>query len=146
MRQASSAASTTGLPRQVKLAGKLHDQDRVLAGQPDEHEEPDLGKDVVVALGEPHAADGAQERHRDDEDDRERQRPALVLRREHEEDQQDAQREDEDGRIAGQLLLIGQVGPLIADPVRQHVVHDTFDRCLRLTGAVPRGWPTVDVG
>ena len=117
MRQASSAASTTRPPRQVELAGKLHDQDRVLTGQSDEHEEADLGEDVVVALGEPHAADGAQERHRHDEDDRERQRPALVLRREHEEDEQHAEREDEHGRVAGQASA-GRSGRSTRSPSR----------------------------
>ena len=49
--QASRAASR---PRRAALAavlGELHDQDRVLAGQPDQHHEADLGEDIDVHLG-----------------------------------------------------------------------------------------------
>ena len=34
----------------LELARELDDQDRVLARQADQHQEPDLGEDVVVAL------------------------------------------------------------------------------------------------
>ena len=130
MRQASSAASTGGPALHVELARELDDQDRVLAGQADQHEEADLREDVVVALGEPHAGDGAEQAHRHDQDDRERQRPALVLRRQHQEHEQHAEREDEDRRVAGQLLLVAEVGPLVADAVGQHLARDPLDRRL----------------
>ena len=61
------------------------------AGQ---HQEADLREDVVVAAGEPHAGDRREQRHRHDQDHAERQRPALVLRRQHDVDEQHAQRED----------------------------------------------------
>ena len=48
-----------------------------------------------------HAGDGRQQAHRHDEDDRERQREALVLRGEHQEDEQHAQREDQQRGVAG---------------------------------------------
>ena len=46
------------LATDFQFAGKLHDQDRVLAGQTDQHEQPDLGEHVVVAPGQPNAGDG----------------------------------------------------------------------------------------
>ena len=49
MRHASSAASTAVAALLLELARELDDQDRVLAREADEHEEPDLGEDVVVA-------------------------------------------------------------------------------------------------
>ena len=50
--------------------------------------------------------------HRHDQDHRQRQAPALVLGGQHEEGQQHAEREDEQRGIAGEDLLVGQLGPL----------------------------------
>ena len=43
-------ASKRGRPSLVQLLGELDDQDRVLAGQPDQHHQADLHEDVDVAL------------------------------------------------------------------------------------------------
>jgi hypothetical protein len=81
------------MPSMLALAGELDDQDRVLARQADQHDQADLGEDVVVAAGQPHAGDRGQQAHRHDQDHRQRQGPAFVLRRQHQEHQQHAQRE-----------------------------------------------------
>ena len=47
-RHASSVASRIGLPRPADQLGELDDQDRVLAGQPDQHHQADLGEDVDI--------------------------------------------------------------------------------------------------
>ena len=44
-------------PLPLQLARELDDQDRVLAGEADEHDQADLREDVVVAAGQPHAGD-----------------------------------------------------------------------------------------
>ena len=75
-------------------------------------------------------------RHRHDQDDRERQRPALVLRREHQEREQHAEREDEDRGVARQPLLVAEVGPLVADAVRQHLAA----RCRSMAASA---WPEL---
>jgi len=42
-------------PANSSSAGELDDQDRVLGGKPDQNDQADLGKDVIVAVGEPDA-------------------------------------------------------------------------------------------
>jgi hypothetical protein len=68
-----------------------------------------------VSASKPYLA----QHHRHDQDDGERQRPALVLRGQHQEREQDAQRENPDRRIAGQDLLVGELGPLETHAIRQ---------------------------
>jgi hypothetical protein len=80
---------------------------------------PDLGQDIDVHAAEEQAADRGQQAHGHDEDHRERQRPALILRRQHEEDEDHRGGEDEKPGIARQLLLIGELGPFEAESVGQ---------------------------
>ena len=95
----------------LNLFRELDDEDGVLTGEADKHDEADLGEDVVLHRAQPDAADRAEDAHRHDEDDRQWQRPAFVLRREQEEDEENAERENVDARVAGDLLLEGDLGP-----------------------------------
>src|SRR5262245_25619466 len=104
----SIVAATLEIPRE------LDDQNRVLARETDQYEQSDLRENVVVTACHPHSGDRRQETHRHDEDDHERKRPTLVLRREHEEHEQHAKWENEHRRVAGELLLIRQLRPLEA--------------------------------
>ena len=72
-----------------------------LAARPISTIEADLGQDVVVLPPQLHADERREHAGRHDQDDRERQRPALVLRGQHQEDEQHAEREDVDRRVAG---------------------------------------------
>ncbi len=74
------------------------------------------------------------QRHRHDQDDRQRQAPAFVLRRQHQEGQEHAEREDEEGGVAGEDLLVGQFRPLIGHAVGQFLRQQLFHRRLRLAG------------
>jgi hypothetical protein len=130
----------------LQLPRELDDQDRVLAREPHQHEQRDLREDVVVAAGEPHPGDREQQAHRHDQDDRERQLEALVLRGQDEEHEQHAQREHEQRGVAGEDLLIGEVGPLECDPARQHLLRDTLDRPFSLARAETRRRHAVQVG
>ena len=78
----------------------------------------------------------ASSAHRHDHDDRQRQHQALVERGQHQEHQQDREREDQDGGVAGQDLLVGQLGPFEADALRQRLGGDALDRRLGLAGGV----------
>ena len=60
------------------------------------------------------ADDRAEQAHRHDEDHGQRQRPAFVLGRQHQEDHHDGEAEDDHGRVAGQQLQVRHVGPLEA--------------------------------
>ena len=51
-RHASSVASRRGTPASWLLLGELDDQDRVLAGQADQHHEADLREDAHVHAGQ----------------------------------------------------------------------------------------------
>ena len=146
-RQASRIACTRFSPSCSRCLRELDDQDRVLAGQPRQHEEADLREDVVVAAGQPHAGDRAEQRHRHDQDHDQRQRPALVLRRQHHVDEQHAQREDEHHRVAGEDLLVGQLGPLERHAVAAAAAPSTSrDRVLRLARAEAGRRAAVDLG
>ena len=110
-RQASTTASTGVRPCCSACLRELDDQDRVLGRKADEHHEADLGQDVVVLPAQADADERRQHAHRNDQHDGERQGPALVLRREHEEHEQHRKAEDVGGRAAGRSLLIGEFRP-----------------------------------
>ena len=120
VRPASEAASCRSRPvLQLALAGELDDQDGVLRRQADQHDEADLGEDVVVHAAQVHAGHGGQDAHRHDQDHRERQGDALVERGQQQEDEHHRQREHQHAGVAGQLLLVGKLGPLEAVARRQ---------------------------
>ena len=95
---ASSAASTSSLPCSCSIFANSTIRIAFFAARPISMIEPDLREDVVhVALGElardPQAEVGAERGERRAEQHAERQPPALVLRRQDQEDQQDGERE-----------------------------------------------------
>ncbi len=122
----------------LELLGELDDQDGVLGGQADQHDEAHLRQNVVVHPAQDHAGDRGDEAHRHDEDHRQRQRQALVLSGKHQEHEHDSEREGEDGRRAGAQLLEGQRGPLVAEARRQRLrrqlLHDVDRLTLRIAG------------
>ena len=126
------------------LPGELHDEDGVLAGQPDQDDQANLGEDVVVGTLEPDAHHGTEQGHGHNEEDDQRQTEAFVLGRQHQKNQQDAQREDVHGGVASDPLLVGQLGPLIGHARRQGLLHQTLDKGLSLARAVARGRSTID--
>ena len=96
----------------LRLPRKLDDQDRVLGRQTHEHDEADLSQDVDVHAAQQQAADRGQQAHRHDQDHGERQRPAFVLRRKHEEDHHNGESEHDHGGVARLDLQVRQLGPL----------------------------------
>ena len=105
-RQASITASSRALSFELDVARELDDQDGVLGRQPHQHHEADLGQDVDVLPHDPHADGRGEQAHRHDQDDRERQAPAAVLRRQHQKHEQHADREHEEAGVAAGDLLI----------------------------------------
>ena len=75
----------------AQLLGELDDQNRVLGGQADEHDEPDLTEHVVGKPSQQLRGQRAKHRERHAQQDDERQDPALVLRRQHQIDDEQAQ-------------------------------------------------------
>src|SRR5262249_12439064 len=100
-------AQAAGLDSRIKTAQtgilalfrKLHDKNSILAGEADQNDKTDLGENVVVQgrrpeAAEPNAADGAEEAHRNNQDDGQGQGPAFVLGGEGQENKQNAERKD----------------------------------------------------
>ena len=117
--------------------GELDDQDRILRREPDQGHEPDLEEDVVLEPAQEYGKQRAEHGERHREDHRERQRPALVLRREHQEHHQHADQEHGRRAAAGHALLVrgARPGQLVALGQRlgRHLLH----RCDRLARAEP---------
>ena len=127
------------------VLGELDDQDRILARETDEDDEADLREDVVVATAEPHARNGEEQAQRHDENDRERQPEAFVLRGEHEEHEQDAERIDVNRRVAGEDALVGELGPFEGHAFRERVGRELRHRCFGFHGADARCRATGDL-
>ncbi|KGW79198.1 hypothetical protein Y046_3898 [Burkholderia pseudomallei MSHR2990] len=121
----------------------LDDQDRVLRGQTDRRDQPHLEIDVVRHPAQRDARDRADHAERHDEHHRERNRPALVQRREREEHDEHRQREQHRRLRARQPLLVRLAGPRVAGAGGQRR-RDPLDRRHRLAAAVPGRRRAVD--
>ena len=99
----------------VQRVRELDDEDRVLRGEPDGGEQPDLEVDVVREPAEERRRHRADDAERHDQHHRDRDGPALVQRREAEED--DEQRDGVQRRrvLAGEPLLEREPGPVEPD-------------------------------
>src|SRR5438874_13118577 len=89
------------LARLLLLLGELDDEHGVLRGEPDQRDEADLCDQVVVHAAQPRAEERERQAHRRDQDDREWQRPALVLGGMDEKDEEDTERKEVDRGVAG---------------------------------------------
>ena len=128
------------------MSGELHDQDGVFAGEPDQYDKADLGEDVVFHRTQPHAADRAQQAHRDDQNDRKRQRPAFVKRREQKKNEQNAQRENVNCAVAGELLLQRDFSPFGREACGQNLFSQTVNGCQRVASTRARCGLPAQVG
>ena len=106
----------------VQLLGEFDDQDRVLGGKADQHDESHLRENVVLLPAQQHADDRRHQAHRNDQDDGERQREAFELRRQHEEHEHHREHKGEHGGIAGAQLLECERRPFVAEAVRQRLL------------------------
>ena len=106
----------------VAVLRELDDQDRVLGGEADEHDEADLAEDVERHAARQQAEEGADHRDRHRQQHAEGQRPALVEGREDQEHEADREREHDAAAARGLLLLVGEVAPVVAHLERQHLL------------------------
>src|SRR6516165_8564781 len=113
---------TGGCTDLVALARELDNQDRVFGGQTDENDEADLGEDVDRQAAREQTGDRREEAHRHDQDDRQREFPALVLRYQNQKHEESGCPENEDGRSATLLLLECKVGPFETDTSRENLM------------------------
>ena len=129
----------------LALARELDDQDRVLRREADQHHHADLREDVVVEAAQVHAEHRGEQAHRHDEDHGERQREALVERRQENEHEHDAEHERERAGVARSLLLVGDVGPFEVHAGGQRVARDALHRGDRLARRVAGRGVALDV-
>ena len=125
-------------PAVAERRRELDDQDGVLGGQPDHRHESDLEVDVTGHPAQPDAEEGAEDAEGDAENDGERNRPALVLCRQHQEDQHQAQNEDHAAVALGGPLLERLATVRATDPLCRVLVGDQLvDAVEHLARAAP---------
>ena len=94
------------------LLGELDDQDRVLAGERDQHDDADLGIDVEREAGDVQREERAEQADDHREQDRHRDHPALVERHQEQVSEQDGEAENDQG-VARLRLLQRRGGPFV---------------------------------
>jgi hypothetical protein len=104
------------------LLGKLHDQNTILGRKGDEHDKPDLGIEIEHQARHNDADKGAEHAHRDGEQYRDRDDPALVETDEEEIGKENRQAQDDAGLPVGLIFLLGRAGPFVAVAGRQALV------------------------
>src|SRR4029077_19990060 len=118
----------------------------VLTSEPDKHNESDLCEDVVLHRAQPDTVDRTEQTHGNDQNDCERQRPALVERREQQENEQNAKRENVNRAVACELLLQCYFSPFGREAGGQNLFGKTFNGGKRLATAGARCLLTAEVG
>ena len=101
-----------------------------------------MHEDVIIAAGEPDAEQGGEQSHRNNEDHRQRQRPAFIQRRQHQERQKYRHREDNQRRVALGGLLEAQIRPFDVHTIRQQLAGHRGQFGHRLSG---REYPRIGV-
>src|SRR5215472_8819269 len=125
------------------LARKFDNQNRVFRSQADKYDKPDLSQDVDRHAAVEQAGNRSEKAHGNDEYDRQRQRPTLVLSDEHKEHEQSGHAKNSQRRSSTLLLLIGQVGPFESDAVRQNPTRKLLHALKRRAGGDKRGRYTL---
>src|SRR6516162_7590654 len=93
------------------LTCELYNQDRVFSGQTDKNDKANLGQDVDGHAPREQACDRREKAHRHDQNDGQRELPALVLCDQNQKHEESRGPEDEYSRGATLLLLKSKVGP-----------------------------------
>src|SRR5512135_277245 len=110
------------------LHREFHDEDRILAEQADQHDQADLGVDVVGQAHDLQQPEGAEDPDRQREDHSQRQQEALVLPDQHQIDEDDDDQEDVNGQVPLPRLVVREALPADAVAGRQRLGGDLADR------------------
>ena len=128
----------------MQVARELDDQDGVLGRQSDGGEQADLEIDIVRVACEQCGGQRTENTERYDENDRERNGPAFVQRREAQEHDQHGDGIQKRSLRARELFLQRQARPLEADS-RWQLLHQTLHGLDRIAGAAARGRLALDL-
>ena len=107
-RAASTADSNNPKPFRLQLFRKLDDQNGVLAGEADQHDETDLAVNVILQAAQPLRTERAEDRHGDGQQNDERKHEAFVLRGQREIDDEQSEGKEHDGLAAGLDFFEGE--------------------------------------
>ena len=119
----------------LRVFGKLDDQNRVFTRQTDQDEKADLRKDVHIEFRKVDADKRAEQTHRNDQHDRERKRPALVKRGQQKEYEQNGKTENVNRGVPGALFEERELRPFVPDGIGKRFVEEVFHRFDRFAGA-----------
>src|ERR1035437_663138 len=117
-----SGCVSDGASLAAQLLSKLDNQNRVFRRESNEHDQADLAVDIVGEAAQRDQAQRAEHRHGHSQKNDEGQREALVLRREGEIHDQDAERENDKRFAAGFDLIERQAGPFVLHSGHQYLV------------------------
>src|SRR5260221_5126343 len=129
----------------LELLGELDDQDRMLRRETNQHNEADLGEDVVILSAQEHAGDRGNEAHGHDEDHRQRQGQTLILSGQNQKYENHRQHEGKNRSIARPYLLEGERCPLIREAVGQRLGGELLHALDSLALRVPGGRCAVEL-
>src|SRR5262249_40205483 len=134
-----------GVSALAELLGELDDQNAVLAGEADQHDQTDLAVDVVLQSAQSLSADCAKDGHRDGQQDNEGQAKALILCRQGQIDDEQAESEEQSCGTSGANFLERQSGPFIRDAPGENLRREVFHVLNCLSGAAARSGGSVDL-
>ena len=117
---------------------KFDNQNCVFRRQPDKRYQSDLKIEVVFNPAHPHRQQRPEHRKRHREDNHNRQRPFLVLRRQNEENHNQPEHKRLRRRSARLFFLIRRTDPRQSIIAAQHFRRDFFHRRNRLSGRISR--------
>src|SRR5471032_2050724 len=96
-------------------------------------------------MGQPYASQGCQDADGHNQNNGQWQAQTFILGSEHQEYQQNADWEYPECRIAGQGLLVSQIGPLVFDASWERLGGDALDSSFCLIRRVTWSWTTIDI-
>src|SRR5947207_9019864 len=118
----------------------------IFTSKHNQHNETDLNENVVLHRAQPDTVDRAEQTHRNNQNDCKRQRPAFVKRREQQENEQNAKRENVNRAVAREFLLERYLRPLSREAGGQNLFGKTFNGRERVATASARRRLTAQVG
>src|SRR5579883_2231404 len=128
------------------LDGELHNQDGVFAKQTDQHDQTNLGVDVVSQSHGLQEEEGAEDPDWQREDNGQRQDEALVLPDQHQIDEGDDDQENVHRLVPGSRFVIRETGPVDIVTARQRLLGDLPNRLHGLPGTVARSRRALNGG
>src|SRR5271156_222714 len=135
------------LPAVVLNLGKFHDEDGILRRQTDQHDQTNLGVHVIFKVAKEEREESPEHCDRNAQQHAERQRPALVLCRHNEEDDEECQTKNDGGRhpLRSPLLLVRHTRIVEAHLTGHRLVEDILQCSHRLSRAVSWRRRSIDL-